>query len=174
MNVAEHLEYDITSPTGLRWTVSRVGVTAGNVAGCTVTKKDGRRVCHVMFSRKLYFAHRIIWELHNGAIPDGMEIDHINGDSTDNRIENLRLATREVNTRNRKKFRNNTSGSAGVSSQERWGTINWRASWRDENGKLCSKSYSERKYGPAAKDMAIAKREEEIKKLGGYTERHGV
>lgn len=32
------------------------------------------------------FAHRIIWEMFNGAIPEGKEIDHINGVKSDNRI----------------------------------------------------------------------------------------
>lgn len=47
-----------------------------------------------------YRAHRIVWELHNGKIPKGMLIDHINRVKTDNRIENLRLATQSQNLSN--------------------------------------------------------------------------
>lgn len=47
-----------------------------------------------------YRAHRIVWELHNGKIPEGMLIDHINRIKTDNRIENLRLATQSQNLNN--------------------------------------------------------------------------
>ena len=45
--------------------------------------------------------HRVIWEMHNGAIPKGLEIDHINRDRADNRIENLRAVTRSVNQHNK-------------------------------------------------------------------------
>lgn len=44
-------------------------------------------------------AHRIIWEYVNGPIPHGMEINHINGVKTDNRITNLELVTPSENMR---------------------------------------------------------------------------
>jgi hypothetical protein len=46
-------------------------------------------------------AHRIIWEMHNGPIPKGMQIDHIDGDCANNKLENLRLATNRENSCNR-------------------------------------------------------------------------
>lgn len=46
--------------------------------------------------------HRILWEKVVGRIPEGLQIDHINGDRTDNRITNLRLATNQQNSSNRK------------------------------------------------------------------------
>lgn len=46
--------------------------------------------------------HRLIWVWHNGAIPEGMWVDHINQDKRDNRIENLRLASWAQNLRNTK------------------------------------------------------------------------
>lgn len=60
------------------------------------------------------YCHRAVWIMHNGQIPEGMEIDHINHDRTDNRIENLRLVVRRVNGRNLSLPRNNTSGHIGV------------------------------------------------------------
>ncbi|WP_306587603.1 HNH endonuclease signature motif containing protein [Hafnia paralvei] len=55
--------------------------------------------------------HRIIWEMHYGTIPKNMEIDHINRIKVDNRIDNLRLATRRQNACN---ISTNTSGVPGV------------------------------------------------------------
>lgn len=51
-------------------------------------------------SRTLY-AHRVAWAIHHGRWPQG-EIDHINGDTGDNRIDNLREASRTQNQANRK------------------------------------------------------------------------
>jgi len=58
--------------------------------------------------------HRLVWEKHNGPIPEGMDIDHINGDRRDNRIENLRLATRTQNLANGTKRKPGKSGFLGV------------------------------------------------------------
>ena len=45
-------------------------------------------------------AHRIFWECVNGEIPDGMEIDHINTNGTDNRLENLIIVSHKDNCNN--------------------------------------------------------------------------
>lgn len=57
----------------------------------TLKKESGYRRIYV--GPKVYYEHRIIWEMHNGPIPDGMQVDHINGVRDDNRIENLQLLT---------------------------------------------------------------------------------
>lgn len=66
------------------------------------------------FLNKKFKEHRIVWELHHGPIPNGLEIDHINGDKTDNRIENLRLCTRTQNNFNTRRRRNTTQPYRGV------------------------------------------------------------
>ena len=71
-------------------------IKAGSVAGT-----DDRGYVSIIYRGKRSRAHRIIWEMHNGAIPDGMQIDHINRVRTDNRIENLRLVTSQQNNFNR-------------------------------------------------------------------------
>lgn len=61
--------------------------------------------------------------MHNGPIPDGMQIDHINHTRNDNRIENLRLVSNSSNSKNRRILKRNTSGFNGVyfsSTFKRW------------------------------------------------------
>ena len=48
------------------------------------------------------FMHREVWRLAGRTIPAGQELDHINGDPLDNRIENLRVVTHQQNSCNRK------------------------------------------------------------------------
>jgi hypothetical protein len=75
----------------------------------TVVKNWGSQsegYCQVGFNGKLIYYHVIIWILSTGKdIPQGLEIDHINGNKIDNRIENLRLVTSRGNGQNRKEHR---------------------------------------------------------------------
>lgn len=59
-------------------------------------------------------AHRVIWAIHNDEWPSG-EIDHIDGDPTNNRIENLRDVSSSVNGQNVRRSKRNSSGRTGVS-----------------------------------------------------------
>ena len=62
--------------------------------------------CKIQFNRTKISYHAVIWILSTGkGIPQGMEIDHINGNRIDNRIENLRLVTNRQNQQNRKTHR---------------------------------------------------------------------
>lgn len=82
---------------------------------------------------RLVKAHRWIWEYLNGPIPEGMTIDHINGVRSDNRIENLRLASNAQNIRNSGLSSRNASGLKGVSWEKVAGR--WQVKIR-LNGKL--------------------------------------
>lgn len=73
--------------------------------------RDGRYVGR--FDGQVFYAHRVAWAIFRGEWPSG-EIDHINGDSLDNRISNLRDVDRQTNRMNAKLPKNNKSGKPGV------------------------------------------------------------
>ena len=78
-------------------------------------RKDTAYVVLCVDGKKVY-GHRVAWMIANGDIPDGMVIDHINGDGIDNRICNLRLVSKSVNQRNRRVIR--AGGLNGVHSHK--------------------------------------------------------
>lgn len=70
---------------------------------------------HMMTVSGSVLLHRLIWQHIHGPIPSGLQIDHINGVRTDNRISNLRLVTNAQNSQNRiTSHRNSGSGVKGV------------------------------------------------------------
>ena len=79
---------------------------SGSAQGYQVVGVDGRRNL---------FVHRIAWAIHYGEWPAG-EVDHINGDRSDNRIANLRDVATHQNHQNMRKARSdNKTGLLGVS-----------------------------------------------------------
>lgn len=77
------------------------GRFAGQRAGGP-SPSHGRIV--VNLGRRLVLAHRVIWKMVHGEDPP-LDIDHIDGDPTNNRLSNLRLATKHQNLRNAKRHR---------------------------------------------------------------------
>lgn len=59
----------------------------------------------IRYNGKVEYVHRLMWQHFNGPIPSGMHIDHINGNKSDNRLENLRLVTPFENVQNRDRLR---------------------------------------------------------------------
>lgn len=84
--------------------------------------RNGYRAGRVF--RRSVLAHRVIWAMTFGQWPDG-EIDHINGDRSDNRLSNLRVVSSMENSRNSARPRRNKSGVVGVSWKKR--DKKWRA-----------------------------------------------
>lgn len=81
---------------------------------------------------KTILLHRIILErMLSRSLVRGEEVDHIDGDSLNNRRSNLRLATRSQNNMNKRRYRNNRSGYKGV----RWNKQcqKWQAEIRLNN-----------------------------------------
>ena len=77
-------------------------------AGCL--KPTGYIVVEV--NNKNMMAHRLIWMYHFGKVDKF--IDHIDGNKSNNKIENLRLATKSQNCLNKKISILNTTGCKGV------------------------------------------------------------
>lgn len=96
--------------------------------GCLIRKYDSRNQHkHVGWKNscgylqtevdgKTFMAHRIIYEMHQGPIPAGMIVDHINRDPLDNSIENLRVVDGALSKINTGLNKNNTTGYKGVLS----------------------------------------------------------
>lgn len=153
--VREVLHYD--PETGVFTWIKTLSIraVAGKVAG-TVNKR-GYRLISV--DKKTIPAHRLAWLHYYGKNPEGV-IDHINGMTGDNRIENLRDVSQMVNTRNSRIYKNNSSGYPGVYLDKKrnvWYVQIW------DNMKCLSigssKSYEE----------CVAMRKEAEKRLGYVT-----
>jgi HNH endonuclease/AP2 domain len=89
--------------------MARGGTPEGGVAGHV--NRSG--YVKVQVGKFTYGAHRIGWAMHYGEWPEH-RLDHINCNTSDNRIANLRQATVAENARNILRPRDNTSGYKGV------------------------------------------------------------
>ena len=95
------------------------GKHAGKVAGSTTS-----RYVIIYIRRKPFRAHRLAWIYVYGDILFG-DLDHENREKKDNRISNLRLATRSQNMRNYLLSKNNISGVRGISWNKQF--FRWEA-----------------------------------------------
>jgi hypothetical protein len=96
------------------------GVFTWRSTGKPAGSCKGHRYVRITISGKHYYAHRLAWVYVYGESPP-LHIDHINHDSTDNRLENLRQVTRSENGQNAALSRANSSGYRGVSRDRRRG-----------------------------------------------------
>lgn len=89
----------------------------GDVAGCLSahSKQADRQDWKLCFDYTKYYVSRIIYALHHGVDPAERTVDHIDRNPLNNSVENLQLVDRVVQNRNRRLFKNNTSGVRGVS-----------------------------------------------------------
>lgn len=108
----------------------------------------------------LYYAHRLIYLYHFGYMP--IQVDHIDGDTSNNHIENLREASQLQNTWNTKGHRDSVSGIKNVAWSER------RKRWTVRVSRLGKTIYREFEDLELAELVAIELRE----KMHGPFARH--
>lgn len=110
--------------TGL---VTRASGGRGKRAGELVGRRSQPGYLMTQVYGRPYLLHRVVWKIMTGCDPVE-QIDHVNGNPSDNRWANLREASPHQNKGNRKISRNSKSGCKGVS----WKTNRnkWRAQIR--------------------------------------------
>lgn len=91
---------------------SKRGDEAGNF------NKRGYR--EINLNKVTTLTHRVVWALNYGEFPDGV-IDHIDQNSLNNNVDNLRVVPQKVNAENSKLSSNNTSGVKGVGVYKKTG-----------------------------------------------------
>lgn len=112
--------------------------------------------------KKSYFNHLIIWVYVYGRYPE-KNIDHIDGNRANNKIENLREVTKLENAKNQKLYKNNGSGFSGVRFDK---SLNkWRVQIGSGKNRKHIGIFEER-------DAAIRARQK-AEKERGYHENHG-
>lgn len=87
---------------------------------------------------KPHSLHRAVWEYHNGPIPSGMVIDHIDRNSDNNQIQNLRLVTQSENNRNVSEettMKRRETARKNQPATKKWHSSEEGRSWHSEHGK---------------------------------------
>jgi len=161
----------------LYWAVSpNPRIKIGSITSQSVNS-DGRKT--VVVDKKRYLLSRIIFLRQKGYLPDF--IDHIDGNSLNNKVNNLREVSQMINAKNTSRTCKSNTGVTGVTCviRKRLGFKQYIASWYNSDDKLTSKEFSSHKLGEEeAFRLACEWRKEQIRLLNeqgaGYTERHGT
>ena len=112
--VRELLKYDPETGIFTRKIRTAQRHKIGDRADFLVTSGNSEGYCRVSFDSKRYLAHRVVWLYVHGTWPE-LDIDHINGNKSDNRLANLREVDRSTNLQNKAHARkDNISGLLGV------------------------------------------------------------
>jgi hypothetical protein len=150
--IEEALHYD--PATGhLTWRSRGVPKFDNKLAGKIAGTYHPSGYIQVRFGGKIYLAHRLAWRLAHGEWPE-FEIDHLNGDPSDNRLENLRVCTTAENRKNMPRRKNKTSKYTGVrKSRDKWSVVvdsKYRGCFDDEDeaGAYAAKLYAELGFHP--------------------------
>ena len=108
----------------------------------------------MMVDRVVYRAHHLAWFYVHGFFPFS-DMDHVNGNPSDNRIKNLRLATRSQNCSNSKLRKDNGYGVKGVTLRQngRWIAQIQVAKKKFYLGSFGTAEAAHRRYHEAAREL---------------------
>lgn len=160
----EHIAntFAIEKDGSIYWKVPGRGRRMKNPVG---SKNQG--YLRINIDGRSYYNHQLAWCLYYGAWAEG-EIDHINGDRSDNRKENLRAHTdRAVSCRNKSIQRNNNTGYTGVSLIPSTGK--YRSYIKVNSKQIRLGHYATAEEARDARERWVSRRPEL-----GFTERHGL
>ena len=190
--ISGYLEYSEESCSGLMWKVdvftgihfNTKTAKKGTPAGC-FDKSTGYYFVRV--NKILYPVHRLILFLHGHDIT-GKQVDHIDGNRSNNLLSNLRIVSARENRRNMKKNIRNKTGITGVSYNELTNKEGrhyryYTSKYTDHKGRRVSKMFNIDILGEELafklacefRENGILETNELLENLGeaGYTDRHG-
>lgn len=137
------LKIDPSSKSGLSWLYKVNPKVRDDLTAGTFSNFDG--YWYINVNNKRCKVHRVVMALHtNEAVPRNLVVNHINGDKSDNRPENLEYVTQQVNVIKKTKLRcDNKSGVQGVAWIKNENT--WRGTF-SRNSKTISKIFNPKDF----------------------------
>jgi len=132
----DNFYYDETSPSFLRHRVDKKRIKAGTIAGML----DAKGYWVVKFKSVSYLVHRVIIVLTTlEDIAEGMVVDHLDGNPSNNNINNLRVVSQKDNCRN---FSSNTGKIKRLTWEENGYRCRWRVYYTDNSHGRHTKSFN--------------------------------
>lgn len=179
VDFSPYLYYDESSPSALKWKCATQKHKAGDIAGYVLGSESKGFYWVIHFKGRHFKAHRVVLSLH-GLLQNDLITDHIDGNSLNNKLSNLRMCTIGDNSKNKRMYKSNSSSVNGINfTKNRSGNVYIIARYYTLAGKRIGKYFSVDKLGImlAFRD-AVIWRNNQIYALNsqgaGYTERHGL